>query len=151
MNKFATNFTHEIVYGAWHETLDEFGAPQTLARELAIQVGDVVKFYNLTGHGVMAWTRPHSVAIKIASIDHTKKGEVCFRSVVGNHAYNMYGDLRAEILYKSRKTETHILPGFVRDDGGRANANFKGKTGDCVVRAISIALEKNLALLSATI
>ena len=28
---------------------------------------------------------------------------------------------------------------FVRDDGGRAAAGFKGKTGDCVTRAIAIA------------
>jgi hypothetical protein len=30
---------------------------------------------------------------------------------------------------------------FVRDDGGRAEAGFKGKCGDCVVRAIAIAAE----------
>jgi hypothetical protein len=28
---------------------------------------------------------------------------------------------------------------FVYDDGGRAAAGFKGKTGDCVCRAIAIA------------
>lgn len=28
---------------------------------------------------------------------------------------------------------------FKYDDGGRANAGFKGSTGDCVVRAIAIA------------
>ena len=28
------------------------------------------------------------------------------------------------------------------DDGGRADAGFNGKTGDCVCRAISIALER---------
>lgn len=31
---------------------------------------------------------------------------------------------------------------FVYDDGGRAAAGFKGKTGDCVCRAISIATER---------
>lgn len=30
---------------------------------------------------------------------------------------------------------------FVFDDGGRAAAGFKGKTGDCVCRAIAIATE----------
>ena len=28
---------------------------------------------------------------------------------------------------------------FIYDDGGRAAAGFKGKTGDCVTRAIAIA------------
>lgn len=31
---------------------------------------------------------------------------------------------------------------WVFDDGGRAAAGFKGKTGDCVCRAIAIAAEK---------
>jgi len=31
---------------------------------------------------------------------------------------------------------------FVRDDGGRAAAGFKGDTGDCVTRAIAIATGK---------
>jgi hypothetical protein len=31
---------------------------------------------------------------------------------------------------------------FVKDDGGRAAAGFKGKTGDCVTRAIAIATGK---------
>ena len=31
---------------------------------------------------------------------------------------------------------------FVYDDGGREAAGFKGQTGDCVCRAISIATEK---------
>ena len=31
--------------------------------------------------------------------------------------------------------------GFQYNDGGRAAAGYKGKTGDCVVRAISIALQ----------
>jgi SNF2 family DNA or RNA helicase len=35
---------------------------------------------------------------------------------------------------------------FVRDDGGRAAAGFKGHTGDCVVRAISIAMDPSGAL-----
>ena len=30
---------------------------------------------------------------------------------------------------------------FVYNDGGRAEAGYKGKTGDCVCRAISIALK----------
>jgi len=30
---------------------------------------------------------------------------------------------------------------FVKNDGGREAAGFKGNTGDCVVRAIAIALE----------
>lgn len=30
---------------------------------------------------------------------------------------------------------------FVYNDGGRANAGYKGSTGDCVVRAIAIASE----------
>jgi hypothetical protein len=34
---------------------------------------------------------------------------------------------------------------FKYDDGGRAAAGFKGKTGDCVTRAIAIALEKPYA------
>lgn len=32
-------------------------------------------------------------------------------------------------------------PKFVRDDGGRAAAGFKGSTGDCVTRAIAIATD----------
>ena len=32
--------------------------------------------------------------------------------------------------------------GYVYDDGGRAAAGFKGTTGDCVCRAISIATER---------
>jgi hypothetical protein len=32
--------------------------------------------------------------------------------------------------------------GFKYDDGGRANAGYKGKTGDCVTRAIAIASGK---------
>jgi len=31
---------------------------------------------------------------------------------------------------------------FTYDDGGRADAGFKGSTGDCVVRAIAIAAQK---------
>ena len=31
---------------------------------------------------------------------------------------------------------------FVYDDGGRAEAGYKGKTGDCVCRAIAIATQK---------
>lgn len=31
---------------------------------------------------------------------------------------------------------------YIYDDGGRKAAGFKGKTGDCVCRAISIATEK---------
>ena len=31
---------------------------------------------------------------------------------------------------------------FVRTDGGRAAAGFKGSTGDCVVRAIAIAAQR---------
>lgn len=31
---------------------------------------------------------------------------------------------------------------WVYDDGGRATAGFKGKTGDCVCRAIAIATQK---------
>lgn len=30
---------------------------------------------------------------------------------------------------------------YVRDDGGRTDAGFKGETGDCVVRAIAIGAE----------
>jgi hypothetical protein len=32
--------------------------------------------------------------------------------------------------------------GFIYDDGGRAAAGYKGEAGDCVCRAIAIALEK---------
>jgi hypothetical protein len=31
--------------------------------------------------------------------------------------------------------------GFVNDDGGRAAAGYRGRTGDCVVRAIAIAAQ----------
>jgi hypothetical protein len=31
---------------------------------------------------------------------------------------------------------------FVRDDGGRSAAGFKGNAGDCVVRAVAIATEQ---------
>ena len=31
---------------------------------------------------------------------------------------------------------------FIEDDGGREAAGFKGKTGDCVTRAISIAMNR---------
>lgn len=33
------------------------------------------------------------------------------------------------------------LAGFVRDDGGRADAGYRGTTGDCGCRAIAIALD----------
>lgn len=32
---------------------------------------------------------------------------------------------------------------YIKSDGGRAEAGFKGKAGDCVVRAIAIALKKD--------
>ena len=32
---------------------------------------------------------------------------------------------------------------FKADDGGRSEAGFKGKAGDCVVRSIAIATGKN--------
>ena len=32
-----------------------------------------------------------------------------------------------------------LMPSFVKNDGGRAAAGFKGEAGDCVVRAIAIA------------
>jgi hypothetical protein len=38
-------------------------------------------------------------------------------------------------------TETATLP-YVFDDGGRKAAGYKGKTGDCVTRAIAIATGK---------
>jgi len=31
---------------------------------------------------------------------------------------------------------------IIKNDGGRAKAGYKGITGECVVRAISIAIEK---------
>ena len=31
---------------------------------------------------------------------------------------------------------------LIENDGGRAKAGYKGITGECVVRAISIAIEK---------
>ena len=34
---------------------------------------------------------------------------------------------------------------FVRDDGGRSEAGFKGDTGDCVCRAIAIATQQSYA------
>lgn len=36
---------------------------------------------------------------------------------------------------------TQDRPGFIYDDGGRADAGFKGTTGDCVTRAIAIAAD----------
>jgi hypothetical protein len=30
---------------------------------------------------------------------------------------------------------------FIKDDGGRLSAGFKGKTGDCFVRAVAIAMQ----------
>lgn len=35
-----------------------------------------------------------------------------------------------------------LIHGWVKDDGGRAAAGFKGDTGDCVVQAIAIATEE---------
>lgn len=32
---------------------------------------------------------------------------------------------------------------FLRDDGGRAAAGFKGEAGDCVVRALTIANDED--------
>lgn len=34
---------------------------------------------------------------------------------------------------------------FTYNDGGRANAGFKGKAGDCVCRAVAIATEQDYA------
>jgi hypothetical protein len=36
---------------------------------------------------------------------------------------------------------TKKLMPFIKDDGGRAAAGFKGITGDCVTRAVAIALD----------
>ena len=44
------------------------------------------------------------------------------------------------MLHVSR--EEVIMIGYMENDGGREAAGFKGKTGDCVTRAIAIALEK---------
>lgn len=38
-------------------------------------------------------------------------------------------------------TTAEHLGGWVQDDGGRAEAGFKGDTGDCAVRAIAIATQ----------
>ena len=35
------------------------------------------------------------------------------------------------------------MTGFVEDDGGRAAAGYKGRAGDCTVRAIAIATEQS--------
>lgn len=35
---------------------------------------------------------------------------------------------------------THALLHWIEDDGGRAAAGYKGKTGDCACRALAIAL-----------
>ena len=35
------------------------------------------------------------------------------------------------------------MTNFIYDDGGRAKAGYKGKTGDCVTRAIAIATEQD--------
>ncbi len=35
------------------------------------------------------------------------------------------------------------MANFIYDDGGRAASGFRGKTGDCAVRALAIALEAN--------
>lgn len=48
----------------------------------------------------------------------------------------------AEIERQEQGFMTDTTIRFVRDDGGRAAAGFKGSTGDCVVRAIAIAAEK---------
>ena len=49
-------------------------------------------------------------------------------------------------MYK-KSTTSRLLEGggmkFVYDDGGRLKAGFKGKTGDCVVRAIAITSNKS--------
>lgn len=37
---------------------------------------------------------------------------------------------------------TRVHMPFVRHDGGRAAAGFRGRTGDCVVRAVAIATEQ---------
>lgn len=37
---------------------------------------------------------------------------------------------------------TNRMPEYKYDDGGRATAGYKGKTGDCGVRAVAIATGK---------
>ena len=32
---------------------------------------------------------------------------------------------------------------YIQTDGGRANAGYKGSTGDCVIRAIAVATSKD--------
>ncbi len=44
-------------------------------------------------------------------------------------------------MTKIKLTSAFNPPAFVQDDGGRADAGFKGSTGDCVVRAIAIAAQ----------
>lgn len=38
-----------------------------------------------------------------------------------------------------------MIDGFIRDDGGRAAAGFKGTAGDCVARAVAIASGQDYA------
>tara|TARA_Y100000114_G_C11623382_1_gene260741 strand:- start:173 stop:592 length:420 start_codon:yes stop_codon:yes gene_type:complete len=40
----------------------------------------------------------------------------------------------------TKLVENHMT-NFIKTDGGRADAGFKGSTGDCAVRAMAVALE----------
>lgn len=44
--------------------------------------------------------------------------------------------------FSPRNLPTHTPTPYVWNDGGRAAAGFKGRTGDCVVRAIAIAAQR---------
>ena len=39
------------------------------------------------------------------------------------------------------ETEPRSVPGWVYDDGGRTEAGFRGRAGDCVARSIAIAAQ----------
>ena len=72
----------------------------------------------------------------IKTCDHICSGN-CRRVGCNCECGEWHCDPKDECRYKGEECVNH--PTFVYNDGGRANAGYKGNTGDCVTRAIAIA------------
>ena len=51
--------------------------------------------------------------------------------------------LSRKFVYEYEDTSMELVTNFIINDGGRAEAGYKGRTRDCVVRAIAIATGGN--------
>lgn len=72
---------------------------------------------------------------RIADADPTVTGEAYALS----RQLGIPGEAVSKVLFVlHRQAEAMLMP-FEQDDGGRAQAGFKGETGDCACRAVAIA------------